>query len=74
MFYVNVRPRPHSDMRIWAPFWNQGTSRAWVWGPSVALVKLQGSHDSDFGHKGHRGREVLNPNPINQSINCKASS
>jgi hypothetical protein len=28
MFYVNVRPGPHSDMSIWAPsFWNQGTSK-----------------------------------------------
>jgi ribonuclease HI len=50
--HVNVRPGPHLDMRIWAPFWNQGTLTAWVWGPSVALVKLQGSHDSDLGHKG----------------------
>jgi len=67
---------PHSDIHIWVPFfWNQRILRVWAWGPSGALVGLQGSHDFDMGHKGpiNKGLGALEPwGPIhtyNQSVN-----
>ena len=75
-FSVNVRPWPHSDIRICAPFfWNQNILRVWARGPSGALVGLQGSHDFDMGHKGpiNEGLGASGPwGPVptyNQSLN-----
>jgi hypothetical protein len=76
---VNVRPWPHSDTCIWAPFsWSQRILRAWTWGLSGASAKQQDPHDLTWGTKGLSARPrcigaslVPYPSSINQSISTQ---
>jgi len=75
-FFMNVRHWPHSDVRIWAPFFLEPEDiKSISLGPSGTSVKLQGSLDLTWGTEGlfikgqvHRGREVPHPSAINLSV------